>query len=237
MKLSFEEIREKHLIGINEVFKFIQENSNFDPFLVESDRFVDIKFDRLCTEYSSYQQRVDSADKGFYRQKFGKKNLDECKRIVEKYTRKQYVEDRINKYVALDHLYHGDVMFKHPLSGWGWASLKISNSRFLRRYPISRFKGHYIVLYNSEDVSKSKVIRKSHLKSYFSSICSEEKWKKMPSKKRNSVFQCMDKFENFCTLGEFCTMFIQYDIVGENDFPAMEHSFFIKRNYNKRDKR
>ena len=238
MKLSFEEIRKKHLEGVNGVYKYLQD-SKFNPFLVESsEEFTDIKFERLCSEYSNYANAARAYENNErYVSRVGKKNIEKYMKIVKKYTRKQYVEDRINKYVALDHLYHGDIMCQHPLEGWGHMAFKVSNSRFLRRYPISRFKGHYIILYNPEDISKSKVMRKSHVKSYFSSICDDAKWKKMPSKKRNSVFQCMDKFENYCTLEEFCTLFIQYQIIGENDFPAMEHSFFIKRDYNKRDKK
>jgi len=82
----------------------------------------------------------------------------------------------------------------------------------------------------------SRVAKKTHIKTYLSSICSEEQWKKMPPKKKNSVFQNFDKFENFCTLGEFATIYIQHAIITEDDdFSRTERKFFVKRDHNVRE--
>ncbi len=44
------------------------------------------------------------------------------------------------------------------------------------------------------------------------------------------------EIENFCTLGEFATIYIQHAIITEDDdFSRTERKFFVKRDHNVRE--
>ena len=58
-----------------------------------------------------------------------------------------------------------------------------------------------------EDPAKSRVIKRENAISYFNAICNKDRWLQMPSKKRNAIFQNFNKFENFCYLEDFVTLF------------------------------
>ena len=234
--LTAEEMRSKHQIGVNGIFMYLVEKSPLCPYLTSSmgEDMQDDRFARYTQLYDSYERVVKN---GISYSKNKEAIQKKAEQIIKKYSKRQYVEYCLEKPHAVDYIYFGDMQYRDPVNPdrHNKVSLKIANSVFLNRWATHRSKADYIILYNEEDIGKSKVFRHDHVRAYFSSICSENTWKKMPQKKKTRVFQNFSKMKNFCYLEDFIQSYTLFLLDNSNPkedawdkHNRIEHHLFVK---------